>query len=191
MKIILSILFIIVLTKCNSQVKKETNVPLVNDSFDNFTATTKNDSLPFFILDKDGKEIIFQKTFQGNLCKECYEELIVIAEKYKRKTLFEDAIRIYNIAFRLNGNLGKVKDRYNAAICFSKLGQVDSAFIQLKKIANGGKYNYLEEIKAENAFNNLHVDPRWSEIIEKIKKNLQEYADKLDSNIEGYEIKNQ
>jgi tetratricopeptide (TPR) repeat protein len=185
MKTLLSIIFVIILTESNCQVIKDKNQIKENDIYNNYDNSKNNVALPFRITDKLSNKIIFERTFKGNLCKECYDDLIVIAEKYKNKKQIEDAIGIYKVAFRLNGNLGKVKDRYNAAICFSKLGQKDSAFFQLDKIANGGKYNNLDEIESEKDFRDLHKDSRWIAITDRIKKNIQEFTEQLNSTIDG------
>lgn len=184
MKPILTIIFIIFFAKSNCQVIKDKNLILENDIYNNFNNPKVSYALPFRITDKISNKIVFEKTFKGNLCKECYEDLINIAEKYKEKNRIEDAIGIYKVAFRLNGNLGKVKDRYNAAICFIKVGEKDSAFTQLTKIANGGKYNNLDEINSEKDFKELHNDARWIAIIDRIKKNIQEFTDQLNSKVQ-------
>ena len=47
----------------------------------------------------------------------------------------------FSEAFVALGNRGMVNDRYNAACSWALAGQVDSAFVQLFKIAqNGGVY---------------------------------------------------
>jgi len=64
-----------------------------------------------------------------------------------------------------------VKDRYKDANCWAILNNKDSAFFQLEKIANGGKFSNYQILEDNLNFNSLKMDDRWNNLIYKIKSN--------------------
>ena len=114
--------------------------------------------------------IFFYNTcYSQNNIKE-YDKLINIADSNYKSNNIRLAANYYSNAFEKNG-LGKVKDRYKAAICYSILNNLDSAFIQLIRISFTGKYSNYQEIINEQNFVPLQGDPKWTGILDKIKKN--------------------
>ena len=107
-----------------------------------------------------------------------YDKLIRIADSNFKSNNYRDAVNYYSKAFEKNG-LGKVKDRYKAAICYAILNNVDSSFVQLIRISFTGKYSNYQEIINEQKFTPLQGDPRWVGILEKIKRNSIEINQKL------------
>jgi hypothetical protein len=89
---------------------------------------------------------------------------------FKKKD-FLNAVKEYSLAFASNNDLGKVLHRYRAASCWALLGNSDSAFYQLQKIANTGNFTQYELIAHDSNLLTLHTDKRWNTIIEKVKKN--------------------
>ncbi len=87
---------------------------------------------------------------------------------------FEKAIVQYTKAFESNSGLAKVAHRYKAASCYSILNFVDSAFVQLEKIANKGKFSQVDLITADPNFKNLYNDYRWNKTIAIIKRNQEQ-----------------
>lgn len=87
-------------------------------------------------------------------------------KQYSSATIF------FNQAFISNNGMGKVIDRFKDANCWSILNNPDSAFFQLEKIANGGKFTKYQQLENNLNFVNLKSDERWNKVIEKIKSNL-------------------
>jgi tetratricopeptide (TPR) repeat protein len=69
---------------------------------------------------------------------------------------YDKAVVQYTKAFESNSGLAKVAHRYKAASCYSILNSVDSAFVQLEKIANKGKFSQVDLITADPNFKNLY-----------------------------------
>jgi len=84
---------------------------------------------------------------------------------------FRKSINFYQKAFILNGGLGKVKHRYNAATCYALLNIPDSAFLELNKIATRGKFSHYDMIISDTNFTSLHSNEKWAQILEIIKTN--------------------
>ena len=81
------------------------------------------------------------------------------------------AINFYNQAFNGNNGLGKVRDRYKTAICWVKLSNYDSAFSQLNRIAEKGKFSDVDLLLDDVDFAPLHKDTRWVLFIDQIRQN--------------------
>jgi hypothetical protein len=84
---------------------------------------------------------------------------------------YTGAVALYQEAFKANNGLGKVRHRYNAAACYTRLKMADSAFSQLNTLAGKGKFFRYDLITGDSSFTALHNDPRWLPLIEKIKDN--------------------
>jgi hypothetical protein len=121
--------------------------------------------------------------------------LVVLGQDYiKYYQLIEEAEQLYDSgeylksgqkyaeAFIAQGNKGTMDDRYNAACCWALAGEMDSSFVQLFKIANGNfkEYDYL---LADTDFNSLHLDPRWTEVVEIVKTNKDKAGANLDKKL--------
>jgi len=77
----------------------------------------------------------------------------------------------YSDAFKNNGWMGAVQDRYNAACAWALAGVPDSAFVQLEKIASRGKYVNYSRLNNEPKLKSLHSDKRWKTIISIVREN--------------------
>lgn len=106
---------------------------------------------------------------QPNLVE--YNSFIQKADSCIRVNNYKLATEFYKKAFIANGNMGKVKDRYNCAVCFASIKYYDSAFFQLAKIANAGKFSQDQLLENNPIFFPMHKDIRWDEIIQKLKSN--------------------
>jgi hypothetical protein len=106
-----------------------------------------------------------------------YNILIIKADSLYKLNEFESAALEYSKAFESTGGKGKIKDRYNAACCWSLIENRDSAFYQLNRIAIQGKYTNHEEILSEKHFLFLHSDNRWKSLIETIKQNWKDFEE--------------
>lgn len=87
---------------------------------------------------------------------------------------YEKAVKLYTKAFVANGDKAKVYDRYMLATCWTKLNNVDSAFLQLERIAFVGKFSHYDLIDGDVNLISLRSDKRWKVIIDKMKKNYKD-----------------
>ncbi len=161
--------------------KNDTTVVLKTDNYSNFK--TPEQAYPYsgtFDIDSGGL-----KKGEGpgklKMVSSDYDETIKQADKLFRKKQFQKAADLYILAFKVNNDLGQVKHRYNAGCCFAMLNKADSAFYQLYRIAEKGKYFNYREIEAEKYFKPLHDDKRWLPLIEIVKSNGKKLEDELNS----------
>lgn len=84
---------------------------------------------------------------------------------------YRPAVNLYEEAFRLNNGLGKVGDRYKAAVCFSFLDIADSAFVELDIMVSRGKFSRFDMLETDPGFLPLRSDPRWQAIIDRARQN--------------------
>jgi hypothetical protein len=98
---------------------------------------------------------------------------------YYKHADFVNTAGNYNKAFSDNNDLGKANDRYKLACCYSMLNKPDSAFLQLKRIVNKGRYANIDQIEAEPYLNALHQDKRWETIIGMVNKNKSDFRDEM------------
>jgi hypothetical protein len=89
----------------------------------------------------------------------------------------------YAEAFVALNNKGMVTDRYNAACSWALANQPDSAFIQLFKIAEKGKYTNLRHITTDTDLNSLYADSRWNKVIEIVTLNKEKSEANLDKSL--------
>lgn len=101
-----------------------------------------------------------------------YHSLIKQAEAFLKEKDYKNAAFSYHKAFASIGDKDTPNDRYNAACSWALANYSDSAFINLNKLIE--KYNYAElsHISKDIDFVSLQNDPRWSEVIKKVKANL-------------------
>jgi len=100
-----------------------------------------------------------------------YEDNIQKADVLFREKDFQKAVGFYELAFESNNSLGKVRDRYKAASCWALLQKTDSAFFHLERIAFKGNFTDDEFITTDINLIELHRDPRWVRIVERIRQN--------------------
>lgn len=89
----------------------------------------------------------------------------------------------YSEAFVAFGGKGMVNDRYNAACSWALANQLDSAFVQLLKIAENGNYTNYGHITKDTDLNSLHGDKRWTRVIEIVKANKDKAEAGLDKSL--------
>ncbi|MCD8080141.1 MAG: hypothetical protein LUF04_06935 [Bacteroides sp.] len=100
-----------------------------------------------------------------------YDEYTTEALALFEEEKYLQAARLYSKAFSLPEVPVADTDRYNAAACWSMAGQVDSAFVQLYKIAGNGDYEMLEYINGDTDLDNLRSDYRWEEVMSLLRTN--------------------
>jgi hypothetical protein len=101
---------------------------------------------------------------------------------YEAKSYEASAIK-YMEAFEAFDNKGFINDRYNAACSWALAGNIDSAIVQLIKIAQGGHYTNLSHIRSDSDLNTLHHDPRWKEVIDAVTLNKEKSEIGLDKEL--------
>jgi hypothetical protein len=112
--------------------------------------------------------------------REKYSELIKEAWNLYQNQDFLLSGQKYSEAFTALGGKGMINDRYNAACSWALANKVDSAFIQLFKIAEKGNYTNLGHITTDSDLNSLHSDDRWNKVIGIVKANKEEAEKDLD-----------
>ncbi len=112
-----------------------------------------------------------------------YDQLISEAWKLYESQSYQASANKYMEAFVAFDNKGFINDRYNAACSWALAGNVDSAFVQLLKIAQGGHYTNLSHIRTDTDLNSLHDDPRWKEVIEAVTLNKEKSEIGLDKEL--------
>ncbi len=114
--------------------------------------------------------LLFKSAFGQNVSKD-YEVYSKTADKLFKNKEYSEAVKFYTKAFNSNNGLATVAHRYHAASCWAQINQPDSAFFQLEKIVNRGKFKDLDLIASDYNLKPLRQDPRWRSIIEKVTNN--------------------
>jgi hypothetical protein len=167
----------IFVNELEGQTKNIDTIPY--DSYDNFKNHSPNSASYVIIKSKESGRVLYEHNVMNGKCLECYENITLKADSCYKKNNYSEAAVLYSSAFRLNGNKGKVKHRLNAACCFIKLNDFDSAFENLNKVVFGAKFSNLTEITSNNCYRSLQKDERWAKIIVGINKNLEEIEQKI------------
>jgi len=159
------------------QTKNIDTIP--KDSYDNFKNQSSYSASFLIIKSKENGRLLYEENVVNGKCQKCYDNLTLKADSCYEKYNYSDAAVLYNTAFRLNGNKGKVKHRLNTACCLIKLNDFDSAFEHLNKVVFGAKFRNLTEINSNDCFKPLQKDERWKKIIDGINKNLEDVDQKI------------
>jgi len=102
-----------------------------------------------------------------------YNELVKEALSFYESKEYLKSGQKYSEAFAALGDRGIVNDRYNAACSWTLANEIDSAFVQLFRIAEKGNYTNLGGITIDPDLKSLHNDKRWSDVIELVKSNKE------------------
>ena len=121
---------------------------------------------------------VFNFTFGQD--KEKYDGLVQEAWQLYESEEYLQSGQKYAEAFIAFGGKGMVNDRYNAACSWALANEIDSAFVQLFKIAQNGNYTNLGHITTDPDLNALHDDERWEQVIEIVRSNKEKAEANLD-----------
>lgn len=77
----------------------------------------------------------------------------------------------YTQAFEAFGWKGFSEDRYNAACSWALAGKADSAFFQLRRLADKADFMDYKRVLADPDLQSLYADPRWESLLLKIREN--------------------
>lgn len=102
-----------------------------------------------------------------------YDELVTKAFAQYEQKEFRASGATYSSAFEVLGWKGTSTDRYNAACSWALAGVADSAFFQLRLIAERMDYANLAHITKDSDLNSLHPDERWTAVIAMIEANKE------------------
>lgn len=160
-------------TFAQAQSPKDTTVILKNDDYSNFKKSNK--------VSPYSGTIDFDTSGNLKLIAIDYQQLTDKADQAFKKKDFQRASNLYLEAFVKSNDLGQVTHRYNLACCYAMTNKIDSAFFQLYRIAQKGKYYNYEEIGTEKYFKILKNDNRWLPLIEIVKSNAKKLEDELNS----------
>jgi hypothetical protein len=166
---------VIVFSKCCLEAKSQSKDvdTIANQSYDNFKVNSGYSSPYVVIKSKQSGKILYENTALNGKCPTCYEDLVSKADSAYKAKNYADAAMLFNAAFMLNDNKGKVKHRMSAACCFTQLNDFDNAFDHLNRVVFGAKFLNLEEFLSNNCYKPLHKDPRWMKLIDGINSNLE------------------
>lgn len=112
-----------------------------------------------------------------------YSDIIKKAWGLYEKGEYLNSGQKYSEAFASLGGKGLIDDRYNAACSWALAGVKDSAFINLFKIANSGRYTDWEHLSKDSDLNSLYSDPRWDVVLEIVKGNKEKAEAGLDKTL--------
>lgn len=102
---------------------------------------------------------------------EAYNKYIKIASEQYHKKEYKESAKSYFTAFTYLEGKAYQNDRYNAACSYSLDNQLDSAFRHLFSLTDNSNYSNLNHIMVDSDLNNLKVDERWNEFVEKVTAN--------------------
>jgi hypothetical protein len=122
------------------------------------------------------KKLFFSISFFYSVSSFCqippnYYHLIRKADSLYIIKEYKNAAATYSMAFNENKGLGFPNDRYNAACSWALAGYSDSAFFNLDRIANAGKYDDLNKLINDSALITLHDSEAWKSVVQKITNN--------------------
>jgi hypothetical protein len=118
-------------------------------------------------------------TFGQAIQKEYLVDIEKAASLFAEKK-FKASAYAYSDAFKRNGWMGAIPDRYNAACAWALAEIPDSAFSQLEKVALRGKYFNYNRLNNESSLKSLHLDKRWKAMISIVKENKDRFYPHLD-----------
>lgn len=145
-----------------SQNKIDTNNVIITDDYSNYH--TYENAINQTIISNTPPSIKYKM-------EKSYEELIHEADSLLNIKNYKRAVITYEVAFKGNGNQGRISHRINAAICYTLLSNFDGAFIQLFRIAEKGKYTNNFALQENHLFDPLHSDKRWDKVIDIVLHN--------------------
>ncbi len=108
-----------------------------------------------------------------------YFHLVSIADSLHREKNFKEAAATYNAAFASYKGKGFVNDRYKAACTYARIGNIDSSYYNLFRIANKGRWSEYDFLISDSDLYTLHSDARWNTLVNKVRKNKAEIESHL------------
>ena len=101
---------------------------------------------------------------------EAYTRLADEADSLYLAKQYREAAYTYTSAFEANRWMGYVPEIYGAAKAWAMVGNLDSAFRKLDRVityASHQDFKAYEDFPREAAFQSLHQDQRWAELVQR------------------------
>jgi len=117
---------------------------------------------------------------QANAPKD-YSNFIKKADSLYKLKDYKNSSKAFSNAFKSWVWSGFINDRYNAACSWSLAGVPDSAFYQLEKLVNKGKYSDYQKLTTDTDLKPLYNDKRWNELLKLVNEN-KEKKEKKEAN---------
>ena len=108
-----------------------------------------------------------------------YFHLVSVADSLHREKNFKEAAATYTAAFEAFKGKGFVNDRYKAACTYARIGNIDSAYYNLFRIADKGGWSEYDFLISDSDLYVLHSDARWNTLVNKVRKNKAEVESHL------------
>ncbi|MFD3003634.1 DUF6624 domain-containing protein [Pontibacter toksunensis] len=111
----------------------------------------------------------------GQQAPQAYFDLAKKADSLYQAKAYQEAVRAYTAAFRVNNWKGYVPDLYNAARAWAQVSNLDSAFRKLDRVVTYSDIGDLKKYRAfttEPAFGPLKKDKRWQQLLTKADTRL-------------------
>ncbi|MEI6766972.1 MAG: DUF6624 domain-containing protein [Bacteroidota bacterium] len=102
-----------------------------------------------------------------------YYALVKMADSLSMIKDYKKSAEKYTEAFKTYGGYGLMDDRYNASCSWALAGYPDSAFYNLNRIANIGKYSDYRHITTDPDLMSLRADNRWQPLLDLIYQNRE------------------
>jgi hypothetical protein len=136
-----------------------------------------------YIRNKTTGEELYSPVKTGKPDFKAYLKLSATADSLLSKSDYINAAMVYHFAFAANGGQAKVIHRYNLAVCWAKLNKPDSAFVQLWRIADKGKFYNYHQLNTDTNFAALRNDAKWEKVIERVKENSRAIEKNLNESL--------
>lgn len=113
------------------------------------------------------------------------------AKHYFNSKNYLQATENYRKAFDTFGGKGYADDRWNCAIAWAQLGNADSAFYQLLRLADKTEYLDYTALKQESRFTPIHSDKRWAKLLHELNPLNEQFNPELSAFLEDIRVKDQ
>ncbi len=120
-----------------------------------------------------------------------YDSLKAIAQKSFEEGNYQLAATQFHSAFNVLGGKGYPQDRYNASIAWTIIGEKDSAFYNLFRLAEKTTFLEYNLLIKEDKFLRLKTDQRWLELLHIINPKNEIYNDSLSKVLSSIRDKDQ
>lgn len=176
---ILMAIFLLSVFSLKGKAQAEIADTVPKHSYDNFQNRSGYASSYVIIKSKETGKVLYEHEAEKGVCTACYDGLTLKADSCYKLRNYADAAVLYNAAFVLNVDKGKVKHRLNAACSFTRINDFDKAFDNLNRVVFVAKFRNLDEIANSDCYKPLQKDARWAKLIEGISRNLEEVEQKI------------
>lgn len=108
-----------------------------------------------------------------------YDSLVVQGHDAFERRAYPQAAQLYLEAIRALGDRGFSQDRYEAAQALAQAGLPDPAFENLHRLRDKSTDLQYIALRADTLLRPLHADPRWAELLDVLRPEFPELAERL------------